>query len=153
VHVVVLHGPNLSLLGTREPTHYGTRTLAEIDADLGELALELGVDLDITQTNHEGELIDRLHGALRDGAAGVVINPGAYAHTSLAIADAVRAVAPLPVVEVHLSNTSAREPERRVALVGAACAGRVEGMGPLGYALALRAVITLARTGATAAST
>lgn len=140
--VLVLHGPNLNLLGRREPHLYGDKTLDEIDAELRALARELGVSVSCKQSNHEGELIDRLQRALTD-AQGVLLNAGAYAHTSLALADAVRAIAPLPVVEVHLTNTAARGPDRARSLVGAACAARVEGFGWRSYTVALRALSDL----------
>jgi len=146
VRVLVLHGPNLNLLGTREPSLYGRASLSALDEQLSKLALTLGVTLDVAQSNHEGVLLDRLHAAAADGTAGVILNAGAYAHTSLALADGVRAVAPLPVVEVHLTNTAGREAERQRALVGAACAGRIEGFGPLSYELALRALVEMLQT-------
>jgi 3-dehydroquinate dehydratase-2 len=142
----VLHGPNLSRLGKREPAVYGTTTLAEVNARLVELGAQLGAVVTTLQSNHEGVLVDRILGAVEDGegrADAIVMNAGAYAHTSLAIADAVRSVAPLPVVEVHLSNTVAREAFRHVALLGAAAKGRIEGFGPLSYELGLRAVLEL----------
>lgn len=142
--VLVLHGPNLNLLGRREPQLYGTKTLEAIDAELRALASELGVSVSCKQSNHEGELIDRLHRALDgvgpDPVQGVLLNAGAYAHTSLAVADAVRAVEPLPVIEVHLTNTAARGVERASSPVGAACAARVEGFGWRSYLVALRAL-------------
>lgn len=144
MRVLVLHGPNLNLLGRREPHLYGTKTLEAIDAELRALASELGVSLSCKQSNHEGELIDRLHRALDDADA-VLLNPGAYAHTSLALADAVRAIAPVPVVEVHLTNTAARGEGRERAVVGAACKARVEGLGWRSYLVALRAVVDLVR--------
>ncbi len=138
--VLVLHGPNLNLLGRREPALYGRRTLEEVDAELRALGRELGVSVSCKQSNHEGELIDRLHRALEEGVQGVLLNAGAYAHTSLAVADAVRAVEPLPVIEVHLTNTAARGVERASSPVGAACAARVEGFGWRSYLVALRAL-------------
>lgn len=139
--VVVIHGPSLSLLGTRETAIYGTATLEQVNDSIRAEGNTLGVDVRCVQTNHEGAIIDELIAAARDPlVVGVILNAGAYAHTSLAIADAVRATAPLRVVEVHLSNTAAREPVRQQAVVGAACAGRVEGLGPTGYLLALRAL-------------
>jgi len=143
VRVLVLHGPNLNLLGTREPSLYGTASLLELNDALVAVADELGLELSFAQSNLEGELVTWLQAAGAGDADGVVLNAGGYAHTSLAIADAVRAIAPLPVVEVHLSNTAAREPERQRALVGAACAGRVEGMGALSYETALYALARL----------
>jgi 3-dehydroquinate dehydratase-2 len=141
--VLVLHGPNLGHLGRREPAVYGTTTLQQIDDALVNTGAALGLAVTCRQSNHEGALIDALLAAGDDGFGGVVLNAGAYAHTSLAIADAVRAIAPLPVVEVHLSNTAAREPERHNAVVGAACRGRIEGFGPGSYTLALHALSTL----------
>jgi 3-dehydroquinate dehydratase-2 len=132
---LVLHGPNLNLLGTREPSVYGTATLADIDASLVARGRELGLTVECAQSNHEGELIDRLHAA-RGVHGGVIINPGGYTHTSVAIHDAIRAIE-LPVIEVHLSNTSAREEFRRRSITGAACVGRVEGFGRDGYVMAL----------------
>ena len=138
--VVVLHGPNLAALGWREPAVYGTMTLAEVDAAIVEAAGELGLAVRIDQSNHEGALVDAVLDAR--GAFGVVLNAGAYAHTSLALADAVRAIAPVPVVEVHLTNTAARadDPLRARSVVGAACRGRIEGFGANSYVLALHAL-------------
>ncbi len=145
VRVLVIHGPNLSLLGRREPAVYGAQTLDDVDTALRKEALALVIDLWILQTNHEGAIVDALiQGAVADDpVAGVVLNAAAYAHTSLAIADAVRGIAPIPVVEVHLTNTAARalsEPVRGGVVVGAACVGRIEGLGAEGYVLALRAL-------------
>jgi 3-dehydroquinate dehydratase-2 len=151
VRVLVIHGPNLSLLGRREPAVYGTQTLADVDTLVRAEAAALGVALTILQTNHEGAIIDALIDAATTSPSpvdGVILNAGAYAHTSLAIADAVRGIAPVPVVEVHLTNTAARalsEPLRAGVVVGAACAARVEGLGAEGYVLALRALRALAR--------
>ena len=133
--VLVLHGPNLNLLGEREPAVYGTITLAEIDRALVARGVALGVAVDVVQSNHEGALIDRLHDA-RGTHAGVVINPGGLTHTSVALRDAIGAIR-LPVIEAHLSNTSAREPFRRRSITGAACVGRIEGFGADSYLLAL----------------
>jgi 3-dehydroquinate dehydratase-2 len=130
----------LSRLGRREPHLYGTESLAELDARLVACGAGLGLSVVCRQSNHEGQLIDWLLAAADDGTVGVALNPGAYAHSSLAIADAVRAVAPLPVVEVHLTNTAARDAVRHVATVGAACRARVEGFGGQGYELALAAI-------------
>jgi 3-dehydroquinate dehydratase-2 len=135
----VLHGPSLNLLGRREPSVYGDRTLREIDALLATEAEALGLTVDCHQSNHEGALIDLIHGALGP-CAGILINPGAYAHSSLAIADALRAVS-LPAVEVHLSNVHAREPARHRLVVAGACIGVIAGFGALGYALGLRALL------------
>ncbi len=136
--VLVLHGPNLNLLGEREPEVYGTMTLETIDARLQEGGGRLGLEVNARQSNHEGELIDALHGA-RAWAQGVVFNPGAYAHTSIALRDAVAAI-DLPVIEVHLSNVLAREGFRRRLLIAPACAGQVTGFGWRSYLLALQAL-------------
>lgn len=135
--VLVLHGASLGRLGRREPDLYGTTTLAEIDRGLRHEGRRLRLKVRCRQSNHEGVLIDELLAAGDDGTAGVLLNAAAWAHTSLALADAVRAIAPLPVVEVHLTNTAARE---RPALVGAACRGRVEGFGEASYLAALWAL-------------
>ncbi|MBI1949103.1 MAG: type II 3-dehydroquinate dehydratase [Deltaproteobacteria bacterium] len=137
LRVLVLHGPSLSRLGRREPELYGTTTLAAIDRALRAQGKRDGLTVRCRQSNHEGVLIDSLLAAADDGTGGVLLNAGALAHTSLALADAVRAVAPLPVVEVHLTNTAARD---RPALVGAACRARVEGFGAASYLVALRAL-------------
>jgi 3-dehydroquinate dehydratase-2 len=141
--VLVLHGPSLGHLGRREPAIYGTTALSEVDESLAGAGSSIGLVVVCRQSNHEGALIDALLAAVDEGFAGVLLNAGAYAHTSLAIADAVRAISPLPVIEVHLSNTAAREPERQRAVVGAACRGRIEGFGPASYTLALQALSTL----------
>ena len=136
--VWVLHGPNLNLLGRREPKIYGRDTLAVIDTRLSALGEELGLRVASFQSNHEGALIDRLQIAM-DEADGVVLNPGALTHTSMALGDALRAMT-IPVVEVHLSNLYARERERQANLTAAAAAGVIMGFGPEGYELALRAL-------------
>jgi len=138
-HIEVLHGPNLNLIGTREPALYGTRTLAEVDARLKALGVELGASVATFQSNSEGALIDRLH-STRDRADGYIFNPAGYTHTSVALRDAVLAVA-RPVVEVHITNPDAREPFRRVSLLADVSLGRVSGLGTLGYELALRGLV------------
>jgi 3-dehydroquinate dehydratase-2 len=137
VKLLVLHGPSLSALGTREPHLYGTATLRDIDKAIVAHAKARGAKATCVQTNHEGVLIDHV---LAPRADGVLLNAGAYAHTSLALADAVRACA-VPVVEVHLTNTAAREAVRQQALVGAACVGRIEGFGPSSYLLGVDALL------------
>jgi 3-dehydroquinate dehydratase-2 len=141
MRVLVVHGPNLNLLGEREPNVYGTQTLAQIDETIGAAAKALGLDVRCEQYNAEGAIIDALHEA-RKSCSGVVINPGAYAHYSYAIADAIAAIG-IPVIEVHLSNIAAREPFRRKSVTAAACRGVVGGLGVSGYLLALRALAEL----------
>ncbi|MBX9856057.1 MAG: type II 3-dehydroquinate dehydratase [Gemmatimonadaceae bacterium] len=135
----VLNGPNLNLLGTREPAVYGTATLADITAHLERVATELGVQIRAAQANGEGQLIDILHG-WRGEVDGVVVNAGAYTHTSLALRDAFTATA-LPFVEVHLSNIHAREPERRHSMLASASIGMVCGLGADGYEYGLRGLV------------
>ena len=138
LRVLVLHGPNLNLLGTREPDVYGRVTLAQIDADLREAARTLELGLETFQSNHEGALIDRVQAAREDFSA-IVINPGGYTHTSVALRDALAAVG-LPVIEVHLSNVAAREEFRHESLIAPIAVGQVVGLGAIGYRLALEAV-------------
>ncbi len=141
--IFVLNGPNLNLLGTREPRIYGTQTLADIEATLQQRAKGLKLNLDVRQSNHEGVLVDWLNEALAKASA-VIINAGAYAHSSIAIRDAVAAL-PIPVIEVHLTNIYAREGFRRQSLLGQVTRGSIIGLGPLGYALALDAAAHLCK--------
>ena len=139
MHILVLHGPNLNLLGRREPEVYGSTTLAEIDRALTDWAAERGVTLESVQSNHEGALIDAIHNAIGH-ADGILINPGGLAHTSIALRDAL-AAGP-PAVEVHLSNVYARESFRRQSLLAPVCVGGVYGFGPDSYRLGLAALVS-----------
>lgn len=158
--IAVLNGPNLNLLGTREPAVYGTTTLAEIEARLSEVAEELGVEFAFAQFNHEGDMIDAIHALggrppapgvapnLRMRASGLLVNAGAWTHTSLALRDALTGVS-IPFVEVHLSNIFAREPERQHSVLASAARGLVCGLGASGYELAFRGLAgLLAKTSA-----
>lgn len=138
MRVFVLNGPNLNLLGNRQPEIYGSRTLADINDIVSAEADELGIQLRCEQYNGEGQIVDALHGA-RGSVDGVVLNPGAYAHYSYAIADAVAAIE-IPVVEVHLSNLNAREDFRRVSVTARASRGMISGFGAVSYVLALHAL-------------
>lgn len=140
MNILILHGPNLNLLGLREPEIYGHLTLDDINERLTAYAAEHKATLRILQSNHEGALIDALHEA-RTWAGGGIVNPGGYTHTSVALRDAISAV-PFPVIEVHLSNTEAREPFRHVSLVAPVCIGTIRGLGWMSYRLALEALLS-----------
>ncbi len=137
--LLILHGPNLNLLGERETELYGRTRLAEIDVRLREVGAQHGAEVETFQSNHEGALIDRIQAA-RTTHQGIIVNPGGLTHTSIALRDALTATA-LPVIEVHLSNIHARESFRRTSYVSGIAVGQVTGLGPLGYELALLALI------------
>ncbi|MEH3106396.1 MAG: type II 3-dehydroquinate dehydratase [Sphingomonas fennica] len=140
--VYVLNGPNLNLLGMREPEIYGHDTLDDIAGRLEDRAQELGLTVEVRQSNHEGHLIDWLHEAQAEGAKAVLLNAGAYTHTSIALHDAIKAIR-VPVIEVHLSNPHRREGFRHLSYVGQAAKGTIAGFGPLSYLLALDAAARL----------
>jgi 3-dehydroquinate dehydratase-2 len=141
--ILILHGPNLNLLGTREPEYYGSATLDSINSDLQALADENGVELDIMQSNAEHDLVDRIQGAA--GSDFIIINPAAFTHTSVAIRDALASVA-IPFIEIHLSNVHARESFRQKSYLSDIAVGVISGLGPIGYSLALRAAIDITLT-------
>lgn len=134
--IVVLNGPNLNLLGMREPAIYGTDTLADIEAKVRAKAATLGLSVEFRQTNHEGVLVDWLHEARAAGVKAVLLNAGAYTHTSIALLDAIKAIG-VPVIEVHLSDPHSREPFRHVSYVGMGAVDCVQGLGPDSYLVAL----------------
>lgn len=137
--ILVLNGPNLNLLGRREPDVYGRMTLPELDGSCRDWGAEIGATIECRQSNHEGALVDWLHAADDEAAGGVVLNPGGLTHTSVVLRDAIAGI-PVPVIEVHLSNVHAREPFRHASLVSAVCAGTVTGIGALGYRAAIEAL-------------
>ena len=149
MQLLVLHGPNLNLLGQREPGLYGSSTLAEINGSLAQQAAELGVELACFQSNHEGALVDRIQQASADAVAGILINAAAYTHTSVAIRDALLAMA-IPFVELHLSNTHAREVFRHRSLLADKALGVICGFGPASYSLALQGLVQHLRQGGAA---
>lgn len=137
MELLVLNGPNLNRLGKREPEIYGTETLADIAARLQQLAASFQSEIDFRQSNHEGQLIDWIHEAEDRRMAGIVFNPGAYTHTSVALRDAIASVT-VPVIEVHISNIHKREPFRHHSMLAAECVGQICGLGTIGYDLAVR---------------
>jgi len=137
MRILVIHGPNLNLLGTREPEKYGLRSLDDVNKQINEAARRLGLEVTIVQHNSEGQILDAIHDA-RTWADAIVINPGAYTHYSIAIRDALTGVR-LPAVEVHLSNIHAREPFRHESVIAGVCMGQICGFGPYGYVLGLQA--------------
>ena len=143
MRIAVLNGPNLNLLGVREPQLYGSVTLAQVENRLAEIGRDLGVDIECVQRNGEGDLVDLIHG-FRGRVAGAIVNAGAYSHTSLAIRDALVAVE-IPFVEVHVTNVYAREPERRHSMLASAAIGVVVGLGVQGYELALSGLVATLR--------
>lgn len=143
IRILVLNGPNLNLLGQRETNVYGTATLASIEERVREECREVGASVDFFQSNSEGDLIDAIHCA-KNNYDVIIFNPAAYTHTSVALRDAIAAVAPLPVIEVHLSNVYARPEEfRHKSLTAPVCVGQIAGFGPLSYVLAVRAAVAL----------
>ncbi|MFQ6099345.1 MAG: type II 3-dehydroquinate dehydratase [Armatimonadota bacterium] len=145
MRVCVIHGPNLNLLGQREPALYGTHTLDQINDMLQQEAADLGVELRIAQSNHEGDIIEFIHHA-QGWADAIIINPAGFTHTSIAIRDAIEAVR-LPTIEVHLSNPLAREQFRRRLVTAEVCVGQIAGFGATGYLLALRAAVAVVEQG------
>ena len=141
--ILVLHGPNLNLFGRREPHIYGTMTLAQINERLQGLAKELGVELEVIQSNHEGALVDFFHKHM-DSAAGAILNPAGLTQHGVSLHDAIKAM-PFPVIEVHMSNIAAREEWRHHSIISSAVKGTVQGLGWRSYAMALRAVAEIAR--------
>jgi 3-dehydroquinate dehydratase-2 len=140
MYIHIIHGPNLNLLGRREPEHYGIQTLADIDSALQQRAQELDVNVAFTQSNHEGELVDAMHQAHESAADGIIINPAAYTHTSVALRDAAAAIG-IPVVEIHLSNIHARETFRHHSYLAPVALAQICGFGAHGYILALEGLV------------
>ncbi len=143
MRIAVLNGPNLNLLGIREPEVYGRTTLGDVEQRLAAIATEIGVELEAAQRNGEGELVDLVHG-MRGRVAGVVVNAGAYSHSSLALRDALVGVG-VPFVEIHVTNVYAREPERRHSMLASAAVGVIAGLGTYGYEVALRGLVATLR--------
>lgn len=143
--ILVIHGPNLNLIGQREVDIYGTTTIAEIDKDLKKIGKKEGVDIEVFQSNHEGEIVDKVGGAKKDGIGVIILNPAAYTHTSVAIRDAISASG-VPTIEVHLSNIYAREEFRHTSLIAPVAKGQISGFGKSSYLLALSAAIELIKS-------
>ena len=137
--IMVINGPNLNLLGLREKSIYGTATLQDIEDLVMRKASSIGAEVVFFQSNHEGELIDKIQSALKDGISGIIINPGGYTHTSVALRDALLSVS-IPFIEVHLSNVAAREPFRQVNFFSDVASGTISGLGPMGYVLGVEAL-------------
>lgn len=143
--ILILNGPNLQLLGTRKKEVYGSITLEEIRQNLEKIAASFDVELVFYQSNHEGDLVDRIGNAKTEGVDGIVINPAAYTHTSIAIRDAIEGVS-IPAIEIHLSNIHAREEFRHRSMTAPVCIGQIAGLGPDGYEWALRAMVKYLRS-------
>lgn len=143
--ILLINGPNLDLLGTREKAVYGPATLSEIEARAHEKARELGIELTVFQSNHEGEIIERIHSAVQQGVNAILINPAGYTHTSVAIRDALLGVA-IPFIEIHISNVAAREPFRQKNMFSDIAMGTITGLGAYGYILGIEALHALLRT-------
>jgi 3-dehydroquinate dehydratase II len=139
--ILVIHGPNLNMLGVREPGHYGTFTLEEINHELKDLGKKMGLAVDVFQSNHEGEIVEKIQ-AVRIGYNALIINPAAYTHSSIAIRDAIMLL-DVPVVEIHLSNIYKREPFRQKSMISDIVNGQISGFGKQGYLLALQAIRNL----------
>lgn len=142
--LLIINGPNIQLLGRRDPGTYGSTTLVQLEDRLREVAKELGAECSFFQSNHEGDICDRIAEAASDGTEGIVINPAAYTHTSIAIRDAIDGVG-IPAVEVHISNIHKREEFRHKSMTAPVCLGQIAGLGTVGYELAMRALVERAR--------